>query len=77
MKQSSVRPSVRPSVCLSHRSTADSACGAFAVQPARDIGRDSRAAASGRPPAAAPQHGGAARRSAANASSVTLTADVG
>ena len=25
------RPSVRPSVCLSHRSTAEAACGGFAV----------------------------------------------
>jgi len=32
MKRSNVRPSVRPFVCLSHRSTAAAACGGFAAE---------------------------------------------
>jgi len=49
------RPSVRPSVCLSHRSTAVAACGVIAAE--RPAGRTYR------------------RHSAANAGSVSLTAD--
>ena len=62
------RPSVRQSVCLSRHSTvsaAAAACGEFAAERRAGTGRHRR-----------PQHGAAARRSAANASSVTLTADV-
>ena len=62
------RPSVRQSVCLSRHSTtstAAAACGDFAAEHRAGTGRHRR-----------PQHGAAARRSAANASSVTLTADV-
>ena len=62
------RPSVRQSVCLSRHSTvsaAAAACGEFAAERRAGTGRHRR-----------PQHGAAARRSAANASSVTFTADV-
>jgi len=54
--------------------TAAAACGGFAAE--RRTGRRylSRAADAGRPAATAPQHGAAARRSAANAGSVMLTA---
>jgi len=44
------RPSVRPSVCLSHRSTAAAACGEFAAE--RPAGRTYRSTAAG---AGAPQ----------------------
>ena len=54
-------PSVRPPVCLSRRSTAATTCGGFAAaERAGDIDRDIRRR----------------RRSAANAVSVKLTADV-
>jgi len=77
MKCSRVRPSVCPSVCLSHHLTAAESSGGFAAE--RRGGRRYRsiAASTGRPAAAAPRHGAAARRSAASASSVTLTGDVG
>ena len=70
MKRSSVRPSACPSICLSHHSTTAMVCGGFAAE--RRAGRKYRssAAATGRPAAV----GVAARRSAANASSVTLAA---
>ena len=64
----------RLSVCLSHHSTAAAACGWFAAQ--RRAGRNDRSIAAG----AQQQRRrsiSASRRSAANASSVALTADVG
>jgi len=52
--------SVRPSVCLPHRSTAAAAYGGFAAL--RPAGRRYRstAAVAGRPAATEPQHGAAA-----------------
>ena len=66
-----------PPVCPFYHSTAAAACGGFAAK--RRTGRRYRSttAAAGRPAVAAPQHWTAIRRSAVNASSVTLTADVG
>ena len=66
MKRSSVRPSVRPSVCpfvcMSHRSTAAAACGGFAAEcPVARSGLEISIDSR-------------RRRSAANAGSVTLTA---
>jgi len=78
--------SVRLSVCLSHRSTAAAACGGFAAErPAgsryRSIATDmrctSRVARAVLQAPARSSNGAAARRSAANAGSVTLTADGG
>jgi len=63
------RQSVRPSVCLSRHSPAARRCGGFAAERrAGDIDRQR-----------APSSSGAQQkiRLAANASSVTLTADVG
>ena len=60
------RASVYPSVCLSRRSIAATACGWFAAE--RPAGRRYRQLSS---------NGAAARRSAATAGSVMLTADVG
>jgi len=54
--------------------TAAAVCGGFAAE--RRAGRSYRSISSGRPAAAAPQHGAAAGCSAANASSVALTAGV-
>jgi len=68
----SVRPSVRPS----YQSTAAAVCGGFAAE--RRAGRRyrSKAVDSGHPAATTPQHGAAARRSAANADSALLTAEL-
>jgi len=66
---SMIRSCVRPSVCLSHHAAAATACGRFAAE--RHAGDRYRSTA------AAPSRGGAARHSAANASSVTFTANVG
>jgi len=68
MKRSCVRPSVR----LSHHATAASACGGFAAE-LRAGGRY-RSTSAG---TAVLLHRAAARRRAANANSVTFTADVG
>ena len=62
------RPSVRSSVA---------ACGGFAAERRGCRRYRLTAAGAGRPAAVAPQNGAAARCSAANASNVTLTADVG
>ena len=65
----------RPSVRLSSRSTAATACGGFAADRLHE--EVHRATWSRRSAAAAPQHGAAARRSAENTVSVMLTADIG
>jgi len=71
------RPSVRPSLRLSHRSTAAAVCGGFAADrllhdaPAAGVPRCGLRAAG----AALSSNSAAARRSAANAGSVTLTAE--
>ena len=59
------RSGVRPSVCLSHLSTAATAAGGFAAE--RPAGRRYRSTA------ALNSNGAAARRSAATAGSVMLT----
>ena len=71
MKRTSVRPTFRlsasmyvcPFVCMSHRLTAAAACGVFAAE--HRSGRRYRSTAAG----------ATARRSAANAGSVVLTAE--
>jgi len=65
----SVRPSVCPTVSLSHQSKAAAACGGFAAE--RRTRKRYRSTAPG-----ARQPGAAARRSAANAGSVMLTAEL-
>jgi len=74
MKRSGVRLSVRLAVCLSHHSPTARRCGGFAAE--RRAGRRYRSRA-----AAAERSGCTAHRSklrsAANASSVAFTADVG
>ena len=62
------RPSVRPTVCLSHRSAAGAACGGFAAE--RPAGRRSMDSRRRRSAATA------TRRTAANAGSVALTAEL-
>jgi len=54
MKRSSVRLSVRPSVRLSRRSTAEAACGGFAADRRQEISIDGRRRCSA---ATAPQLG--------------------
>jgi len=66
-----VRPSVRLSLRLTHPVAARRRCGFAAVRPA---GRRYRSIAA---QPALSSSGAAARRSTANASSVTLTADAG
>jgi len=65
-------PSVCPLVCLSHHSIAAAACGGFAAERRANRRYRSRAAGAGRQVTTAPQHGGIARRSAANAGSAIL-----
>jgi len=68
-----VQPSgVRPSVCLSRRSTAASACGGFAAE--RPAGRRYRLIFDGGGRRNNRYNSAAARRSAANAGSAVLTA---
>ena len=69
--RSGVRPSVCPSVTLSHQSNAAAASGWFAAE--RRTRNRYRSTA---PAAAAPQPGSAARRSAANEGNVMLTAEL-
>jgi len=69
------RASVRLSVLSFDRAAA--ACGGFAAKRHEYRRYRPTTAAAGRPVAAAPQHGAAARRSAVTASSVALSADVG
>ena len=64
------RYGVRPSVSLSHQLATSAACGVFRVELQASI--DSV----GRSVVTAPQHGAAARRSAANAGSATSTAEL-
>jgi len=59
---------------LSHHSTAATACGGFAAERRVNRRYQSIAAGAGHPAVTAPQHGAAARRSAANAGSAMLTA---
>jgi len=68
----SVCLSVFPSVRLSHRSTTAAACGGFAAE--RHVGRRYRSTAAGavQQTPALGSNGATARRSAANASSVTV-----
>ena len=73
MQRYGVRPSVRPSVCLSQKSTAAAACGGFAAVSL--AGRRYRSITAR--PAPSNKGAAAARRSATNASSVTFTAAAG
>jgi len=71
---SSVRPSVRPSVCLSSNDRRRAApCGGFAAERRASGRYRPPAAAAERSAADAPQHG----NPAANAGSATLSAGVG
>jgi len=63
------RPSVRQSVCLSHRSTAAAACGGFAAHAVPEWADPPTVAG------ADAQQQAATRRSEANAGSVILTAE--
>jgi len=67
--------SIRLPLCLSHHATVAAARCGFAAERRASRRDRSTAAAAGRLAAAAPQQNGG--RSAANAGSVTLTADVG
>jgi len=51
------RPGVRPSVCLSHHSTAVATCGGFAAKRRADMRYRLTETNAGRPAATAPQHG--------------------
>jgi len=73
MQRYGVRPSVRPSVCLSQKSTAAAACGGFAAVSL--AGRRYRSITAR--PVPSSNGAAAARRSATNASSVTFTVAAG